>query len=133
MSQTEQVSTGIPTTDRVAQFKADVAEMRVADPRAQRDRTLAIVGVVLMLAGVVVCILAYFMSTDANFAFNSSGPAEQRDAIILAITGASVTVVGAVLFLRYSLAQFLRFWLARLIYEQQAQTDRVVDATTPRG
>jgi hypothetical protein len=29
-------------------------------------------------------------------------------------------------FLRYSLAMFLRFWLARLIYEQQAQTDRIV-------
>ncbi len=31
------------------------------------------------------------------------------------------------MFLRYSLAQFLRFWLARLIYEQQTQTDRIVN------
>jgi hypothetical protein len=36
------------------------------------------------------------------------------------------TVAGGALFLRYSLATFLRFWLARLIYEQQAQTDRIV-------
>jgi hypothetical protein len=32
------------------------------------------------------------------------------------------------LFLRFSLARLLRFWLARLVVEQQAQTDRVVDA-----
>ena len=35
-------------------------------------------------------------------------------------------VVGAALFLRYSIAGFLRFWLARLIYEQKAQTDRLL-------
>ena len=40
----------------------------------------------------------------------------------------SVAVVGAAIFLRYSLAQFLRFWLARLIYEQQAATDRIVES-----
>jgi hypothetical protein len=48
--------------------------------------------------------------------------------IITALIGVSITVVGAALFLRYSIAQFLRFWLARLSYEQQHQTDRVVDA-----
>jgi hypothetical protein len=35
------------------------------------------------------------------------------------------------MFLRYSIAQFLRFWLARFVYEQQAQTDRVVEAIKP--
>ena len=48
-----------------------------------------------------------------------------------ALIGVSVSVVGGALFVRYSVAQFLRFWLARLTYEQQAQTDRVVDALTP--
>ena len=38
-----------------------------------------------------------------------------------------MSVIGSALFLRGSLAGFLRFWLARLIYEQKAQTDRVVD------
>jgi hypothetical protein len=41
-----------------------------------------------------------------------------------------LAVVGGALFLRYSLAGFLRFWLARLTYEQKAQTDRVVGAVT---
>ena len=40
----------------------------------------------------------------------------------------AVTVLGAAMFLRYSLAGFLRFWMARLVYEQRAQTDRIVGA-----
>jgi hypothetical protein len=40
----------------------------------------------------------------------------------------SITVAGGALFVRYSMATFLRFWLARLSFEQQAQTDRVVAA-----
>ena len=33
-------------------------------------------------------------------------------------------VFGMAVFLRYSLGRFLRFWLLRLIYEQQDATDR---------
>ena len=41
--------------------------------------------------------------------------------MILALVGVTVSILGAALFLRYSLARFLRFWLLRLIYEQQDQ------------
>jgi hypothetical protein len=34
--------------------------------------------------------------------------------------------VGAAVFLRYSLARFLRFWLLRQLYEGQAQVDQLV-------
>jgi uncharacterized membrane protein YidH (DUF202 family) len=119
-------------TDRVARFKSDVAEMRLSDPRASRDRMWGIVGGILMVLGIALTVVAYFQSHDADFAFNSSGPATQRDALIIALIGVTVAIVGAALFLRYTLAQFLRFWLARLIYEQQAQTDRVVEATQSR-
>ncbi|MGI8709542.1 MAG: hypothetical protein ACR2LA_00890 [Acidimicrobiales bacterium] len=39
--------------------------------------------------------------------------------VIAASVGVALVVAGAAVFLRYSLAQFLRFWLLRLIYEQQ--------------
>jgi hypothetical protein len=57
----------------------------------------------------------------------TTNPLAQRDAITLALGGVAAAVVGAALFLRYSLAGFLRFWLARLIYEQKAQTDRLLE------
>ena len=53
--------------------------------------------------------------------------ATQRDAMVWAISGVVFAVVGMTLVIRYGFAKFLRFWLARLIYEQQAQTDRIVN------
>ena len=61
----------------------------------------------------MICVIAYIAS---------SGQSDTRDVIssvILALLGVSVTVLGAALFLRYSVARFLRFWLLRLIYEQR--------------
>ena len=112
--------------DRVARFRADVADMHLRDPRAGRERLWMFVGGALMVIGVVLAIVAYFQSSGATAAYNTEGPATQRDAITIGIIGISVTVVGAAIFLRYSLAQFFRFWLARLIYEQQAATDRII-------
>ena len=42
------------------------------------------------------------------------------------IFGIALVIVGAALFARYSAARLLRFWLARLVADQQTQTDRVV-------
>ena len=61
---------------------------------------------------------------------STENPLQQRDAIVVALLGVSLAVVGGAMYLRYSLAGFLRFWLARLTYEQKAQTDRVVSAVT---
>jgi hypothetical protein len=109
--------------ERVEQFKRDVAEMQVKDPAAGRDRLASRGGFTLMVIGVIVAIVAYFQS------HNTTNPLGQRDALIIALIGLTVAVVGAALFIRGSLAMFLRFWLARLIYEQKAQTDRIVDVT----
>ena len=117
--------------DRVARFRADVADMRLKDPKAGRERLWMFIGGTLMVIGVALAIIGYFQSHGATAAYNTEGPATQRDAILIALTGVTVSIVGAAIFLRYSLAQFLRFWLARLIYEQQAATDRIVESRQP--
>ena len=116
----------IDNPDRVAQFTDEIAEMRLPDSKSSRDRTLLRGGVVLMVAGVVVTIAAYFIGHGTTNAL------QQRDAIVIAVIGLTVAVVGAALFVRYSLAQFLRFWLARNLWEQAAQTDRLIDAMRSR-
>ena len=108
--------------DRVEQFKSDIAEMRIKDPAAGRDILLLRLGAVGMVAGVVITIVAYFLSHGTSEALS------QNDDQIVGMIGIAVAVAGGATFLRYSLAQFLRFWLARLIYEQQAQTERLLAA-----
>ena len=108
------------STDRVEQFKADIAEMRIKDPATARDVLLLRAGAALMVVGIAVTVVSYFMSHGTSDAL------AQNDALTVGMIGIAVAVVGGATFLRYSLAQFLRFWLARLIYEQRAQTDRML-------
>ena len=114
-------------SERVEQFKQEIAEMGVKDPAAARDRLLLRLSVALMAAGPVLGVIAYTMS------HGTENPLQQRDAIVLALIGLSLAVGGGALFVRYALASFMRFWLARLCWEQQAQTDRVVAALDGSG
>ncbi len=114
------------TSDRIEQFKADVAELKLKTGTAGRESVLQALGVVLMVAGVGVALIAYQVSLSQD------DPRDIQSGIILAIAMLALTVVGAALFLRYSLAKFLRFWLLRQLYEGQAHVDQVVDAVTRR-
>ena len=96
--------------------------MRLRDPSTSRERLLLRGGVLLMIVGVGFAVASYFISHNTNDA------ALQRDMAVNGLIGVSLTVVGAAVFVRYSIAQFMRFWLARLSYEQQHQTDRLIES-----
>jgi hypothetical protein len=114
-------------SERVEQFKQEIADMGVKDPAVARDRLLLRASVALLVAGPVVAIIAYFMS------HGTENPLQQRDAIVVALIGVALSMSGGALFVRYALATFMRFWLARLCWEQSAQTDRVVSALESHG
>ncbi len=111
----------IESHERVEQFKQEIADMKVRDPSTGRDRVWLRVGIAFMVIGLGIVIGAYFMSHGTN------NPLEQNDALVLSIGGLTAAVVGGAIFVRYSIASFMRFWLARFVYEQPAQTDRNLD------
>jgi hypothetical protein len=106
---------------RADRFARDLAELKIPDPAAGRAGLWLRLGVALMVLGVVLAVVAYFLS------HNTSDPLEQRDAIILALTGVAGCVVGSALFLRYSLTGFLRFWMARQSYDLALLADRLFE------
>ena len=106
-------------SERVEQFKAEIADMGVKDPSAARDRLLLRASVALLAVGPVLGIIAYFLS------HGTENPLQQRDAIVLALIGVACSVSGGALFVRYA--------LARVGGEQPAKTDRVVAALYSRG
>ena len=107
------------TSERVEQFRADVAGMKLRDPSTGLDRLLVKLGVAGLVAGPCFGVAAWFISHGTR------NPLQQRDAIVAALLGLTLAVVGGALFVKGAVAGFLRFWMARLCYEQQAQADRI--------
>ena len=114
---------------RAVAFRDDMAAMHVQDPVAGRERVIKIVAVIVMFAAAILGIVSIAASSGAN---NSL---DQGDAIVLGLFAITLAIIGTGTFIRYSLASVLRFWMARLTFEQSTQTNRVVRALhdTPNG
>jgi hypothetical protein len=125
------MDTSNPPNDRTEQFKAEIAEMRLKTGRANAERLLQILGVVLMVAGIAIALGAYRASLNVTATPNTNVDVLNSSSYTpLAIAGLATSVVGGFLFLRYSLARFLRFWLLRQVYEQRAAIDEVGSVRT---
>lgn len=103
--------------ERRQQFEADIAQVRVKTGAAGNEPRLIALGAVLMAVGAAVALVAFITSGS------QSDTRDVLSSIIIALFGLALTVAGAAVFLRYSLGRFLRFWLLRLIYEQQDRAD----------
>jgi hypothetical protein len=109
------------TESRADRFVRELAELKIPDPAAGRSALWLRVGATLMVLGLVLAGSAYFMT------HSTSDPLAQRDALALGLGGIAACVVGAALFLRYSLTGFLRFWMARRSYDLAAFADQLKD------
>jgi hypothetical protein len=105
---------------RRQEFEAEVAQLKVRTSVNQTDARNGKVGMGLAIAGVIVCVVSYIASTGATDA------RDQNDFMILAVIGLAFTVLGSIVWLRFSLGQLLRLWLVRLVYEQRDAADRII-------
>jgi hypothetical protein len=123
----------LETSDRVDQFRDEVAQLRLRSKGAsQRERVLLTVSVVMMIAGIVVAIGAYSAAQNVKVTPGSNLDVLNSNAYMpLSISGLTISVVGGFLFLRYSLAHFLRYWLLRQSYEQRVALDEVSRQSPP--
>ncbi|WP_199747874.1 hypothetical protein [Actinomadura sp. WAC 06369] len=99
---------------RADRFVRQLAEMRIPDPSAGRALLWLRVGVALMAAGLAAGVASYFLSRGTTDAL------AQRDAQAAGIAGVCGCIVGSALYLRYTLANVLRFWFARLTLSVEA-------------
>lgn len=100
-----------------------VEDLHVPEPSADAEGLLLKIGLALPLIGVVLIIVAYWNASGSKYV------ADQVPMLISGgILGIGLAIIGVGLFIRFSLARLLRFWLARMVVEQQTQTDRVVEA-----
>lgn len=114
--------------DRLEEFQSELARLRVKGRSADDEQRLLFAGIILMPVGLVLVLVGYVGASgttdlSAQVPYLLSG----------GVFGLGLTVVGAALFLRYSLGRYLRFWLLRLIYEEHTTADRQVDAIERLG
>jgi hypothetical protein len=99
--------------DRAEGFRDAVADMPVHGGAMARERQLAALGMVLLVAGPVIAGLAYFLSNG------TTNSLQQRDAIVVGLLGVTVSLLGLGLYLRHSLGGILRLWLARAVADRE--------------
>ena len=107
---------------RLQEFQSQVDDLHLSGGKANPERMAVRGAIVLFLAAVALGLGAYFGSTGAEFA------EDQNELIILALV-AVILALGAVgLFVRASMTRYFRYWLVRLVYEDRANTDRLIEA-----
>jgi len=116
-------STNAPM-NRAEQFKADIADMKLKTGRSRAEGLLQMLGVILMVGGIAIALGAYAASLNVTATPGTNVDILDSNSYLpLAVAGLATTVAGGFLFLRYSLARFLRFWLLRQTYAQRVAID----------
>lgn len=109
---------------RVAQFREEMGRIGLKGAGAAAERWMLIGGTALVVVGVVLGVMGAVQTINAG-----DSPADQRAFTASGVLlGILLAVAGAALFVRYSISRFMRFWFLRMVYEQRAETDRIVDA-----
>jgi hypothetical protein len=109
---------------RIEQFRSEVDGLKLKGSSGKGEQRLLIIGIVLTVVGIALAVLG-----AVQVGSSGGSPADQRAFMAQgSFMGLALIIAGAALFVRYSLARYLRFWLIRLTYESRANTDRVVDA-----
>jgi hypothetical protein len=92
---------------------AELARLRASNNSGPTDRGVSLLGVVLAIVGLIVILISFLQSR------NYSSILDQMDALILALFGVGLIIVGSALYIRASMTRFLRYWLLRMVYEQR--------------
>lgn len=114
----------IQESARVAEFREEMGRIGMKGAGAAAERWMLIVGTALVVVGVALGVMGAVQTINAG-----DSPSDQRAFTASGVLlGILLAVAGAALFMRYSISRFMRFWLIRLVYENRAETDRIVDA-----
>lgn len=120
-------------TDQIQKTAADrlvddVADMRVPATGGDVEQRLLRIGVGLPIFSVILLLVTWYQA---------SGTAQVAEQIPMVISGGLMaillTMIGIGLILRATVARTMRFWAARQVAEQQAQTDRLIAAIERLG
>lgn len=109
--------------DRVEQFTNDISAMRLRPTSGESESKFLVLGVVAAVAGLVLVVLGGIGAQQQANEYHQRAYMATGSYL-----GLALLVAGATLFLRFSIARFMRFWLIRLVHESRENTDRLIAA-----
>ncbi|MCY4195070.1 MAG: hypothetical protein OXF04_12410 [bacterium] len=116
-------------SSRLEEFHDEVTQLRASGGRANPDRWVFRIGLVLTIVGLAFTVVSFFLTGEAYDAESGSQHIGHHvDLVVAAIFGFSLTLIGLVMITVSSFRRFMRYWLVRLVYEYREQTDRVVNS-----
>jgi hypothetical protein len=122
MTATQSDATASDPSPRLQEFQTEVDKLKVTGGRANPERAWLIVAGIGMFVGVLLALIGFFATqgTKSNLDFATYN-AMGNFGIALSVASTGVFVV-------MSMRRYFRYWLVRLIFEQRAQTDRIVES-----
>jgi drug/metabolite transporter (DMT)-like permease len=94
-------------------FGAELGKLRASNNSGPMDRSVSVLGVLLAIVGLVIIVICFIQSRSYSSILN------QMDALILALFGIGLIILGSALYIRSAMTRFLRYWLLRMVYEQR--------------
>lgn len=114
-------------SSRLEEFHDEVSKLRASGGRANPDRWVFRIGLILTIVGLVFTVVSFVLTGKP---YDTEGgnlhQSNHIDLVVSALFGLSLTLIGLVMILISSFRRFMRYWLVRLVYEYREQTDRVV-------
>lgn len=110
------------TSPRLREFQSQVDELHLTGGKANPERMAIRISIAMFVVAIGLALAAYFGSTSAE------NPLDQTELVILATVCVVISVGAAALYVRASLTRYFRYWLVRLVYEDRANTDRLIEA-----
>ena len=116
-------------SSRLEEFHQEVGQLRASGGRANPDRWVFRLGLLLTVVGLAFVVVSFFLTGEPyDTESGSQHIANHVDLVVSAVFGLSLTLVGLVMITVSSFRRFMRYWLVRLVYEHREQTDRVVQS-----
>jgi len=114
--------------DAADRLTEEVAAMRVPAPDGDVEHRLLRIGIALPILGIVLLLITWYQ-TSGTMHVDEQIPALVSGGLMAIL----LTMIGIGLVLRATVARTMRFWAARQVLEQQAQTDRLLEAIEGLG
>jgi hypothetical protein len=115
-------TTSLNDSPRRRELSDELAGMKLKSGSAEPERRLLAAGIIIGVVGIVLAISGWISSNNTNNTLN------QNTDVSMGIAGLTLAFVGGLIWLRHSLTRYTRYFLARMIFEDRAQTDRIIDA-----